>query len=148
MERQKWAAVGAASPHQAYARKEKDSQSRHESLKFLERETGFEPATSSLGSWHSAIELFPHGRQSVCVWDILLERETGFEPATSTLARLHSTTELLPQRGSHILAPCGRRQAFGQNFPEQVCGDAGDSRACSQGRSDAIRRPRETENHF
>src|SRR5579864_3530180 len=26
----------------------------------LERETGFEPATSSLGSWHSTTELLPH----------------------------------------------------------------------------------------
>jgi hypothetical protein len=25
----------------------------------LERETGFEPATSSLGSWHSTTELLP-----------------------------------------------------------------------------------------
>src|SRR2546425_4225054 len=28
---------------------------------FLERPTGFEPATSSLGSWHSATELRPPG---------------------------------------------------------------------------------------
>ena len=28
-------------------------------LKGLERETGFEPATSSLGSWHSTTELLP-----------------------------------------------------------------------------------------
>jgi hypothetical protein len=27
--------------------------------KMLERETGFEPATSSLGSWHSTTELLP-----------------------------------------------------------------------------------------
>jgi hypothetical protein len=26
----------------------------------LERETGVEPATSSLGSWHSTTELLPH----------------------------------------------------------------------------------------
>ena len=28
-------------------------------LLILERETGFEPATSSLGSWHSTTELLP-----------------------------------------------------------------------------------------
>jgi hypothetical protein len=28
-------------------------------LSFLERETGIEPATSSLGSWHSTAELLP-----------------------------------------------------------------------------------------
>ena len=28
-------------------------------MKPLERETGFEPATSSLGSWHSTTELLP-----------------------------------------------------------------------------------------
>ena len=28
-------------------------------LKKLERETGIEPATSSLGSWHSTAELLP-----------------------------------------------------------------------------------------
>ncbi len=27
--------------------------------RFLERETGVEPATSSLGSWHSTTELLP-----------------------------------------------------------------------------------------
>ncbi len=27
----------------------------------VERETGFEPATSTLEGWHSAIELLPHG---------------------------------------------------------------------------------------
>jgi hypothetical protein len=27
----------------------------------MERETGFEPATSSLGSWHSTAELLPRG---------------------------------------------------------------------------------------
>ena len=26
----------------------------------MERETGLEPATSSLGSWHSTTELLPH----------------------------------------------------------------------------------------
>jgi hypothetical protein len=30
-------------------------------LLILERETGFEPATSSLGSWHSTTELLPPG---------------------------------------------------------------------------------------
>ena len=30
----------------------------------LERETGIEPATSSLGSWRSTAELLPLGRQS------------------------------------------------------------------------------------
>src|ERR1700730_2031974 len=29
----------------------------------MERETGFEPATSSLGSWHSTTELLPLNRQ-------------------------------------------------------------------------------------
>src|SRR5215467_9905855 len=29
-------------------------------LLILERETGLEPATSSLGSWHSTTELLPH----------------------------------------------------------------------------------------
>jgi hypothetical protein len=29
----------------------------------VERETGFEPATSSLGSWHSTTELLPLARQ-------------------------------------------------------------------------------------
>ena len=33
-------------------------------LLILERETGFEPATSSLGSWHSTTELLP--RSCVC----------------------------------------------------------------------------------
>ena len=29
-------------------------------FKIMERETGVEPATSSLGSWHSTTELLPH----------------------------------------------------------------------------------------
>ena len=30
-----------------------------QTLENMERETGFEPATSSLGSWHSTTELLP-----------------------------------------------------------------------------------------
>ena len=33
-------------------------------LLILERETGLEPATSSLGSWHSTTELLPHPLES------------------------------------------------------------------------------------
>jgi hypothetical protein len=33
-------------------------------LLILERETGFEPATSSLGSWHSTTELLPRSVKS------------------------------------------------------------------------------------
>ena len=90
----------------------------------VERETGFEPATSTLARLHSTTELLPRGLQTAkckkTFWrrhpdlnwrwrfcrplpyhlamppEKNLERETGFEPATSTLARLHSTTELLP----------------------------------------------------
>ena len=32
---------------------------RRQTLDFMERETGVEPATSSLGSWHSTTELLP-----------------------------------------------------------------------------------------
>ena len=31
-----------------------------EVIEKMERETGLEPATSSLGSWHSTTELLPH----------------------------------------------------------------------------------------
>ncbi len=35
---------------------------------FLERETGVEPATSSLGSWHSTTELLPPvGFSAICL---------------------------------------------------------------------------------
>ncbi len=55
----------------------------------FKRETGLEPATSTLARLHSTTELLS---QIHCKRP---ERETGLEPATSTLARLHSTTELL-----------------------------------------------------
>ena len=32
---------------------------RSQVIEKMERETGFEPATSSLGSWHSTTELLP-----------------------------------------------------------------------------------------
>ncbi len=81
--------------------------SRGDRPDWLERETGFEPATSTLARLHSTTELFPRvfvlvgwlpPKKPVSRGDRLdwLERETGFEPATSTLARLHSTTELFP----------------------------------------------------
>ncbi len=87
----------------------------------LERETGFEPATSTLARLHSTTELLPQAGKAIFMEAasrlelevevlqtsalplgyaavfFILERETGFEPATSTLARLHSTTELLPR---------------------------------------------------
>jgi hypothetical protein len=34
-------------------------------IDFMERETGVEPATSSLGSWHSTTELLPLSGSSV-----------------------------------------------------------------------------------
>jgi hypothetical protein len=40
-------------------------------IDFLERETGLEPATSSLGSWHSTTELLP----LAIVLNYLSERE-------------------------------------------------------------------------
>ena len=42
---------------------EREAVQRFEVRKLLkmERETGFEPATSSLGSWHSTTELLPPG---------------------------------------------------------------------------------------
>ena len=86
----------------------------------LERETGFEPATSTLARLHSTTELFPPveatsgfepengGFADLCLttWlcRLFWSRETGFEPATSTLARLHSTTELFPlTKANHCL---------------------------------------------
>ena len=119
--------------------------------KTVERETGFEPATSTLARLHSTTELLPHRcwrrhpdlnrRMEVLQTSALplgyaassvsLERETGFEPATSTLARLHSTTELLPLNEESLLrhspAPC--QAGFSQNidrFPQDVawCGFA------------------------
>jgi len=80
---------------------------------FLERETRFELATSTLARLHSTTELLPHcwRRHPDLNWRMevlqtsalplgyaafVVERETRFELATSTLARLHSTTELLP----------------------------------------------------
>src|SRR5699024_7786212 len=48
--------------------------------------TGFEPATSTSGTWRSTkLSHFPD-----------LERKTGLEPATPTWGRWCSTTELLP----------------------------------------------------
>jgi hypothetical protein len=32
----------------------------------MERETGLEPATSSLGSWHSTTELLPLNERALC----------------------------------------------------------------------------------
>ena len=37
-------------------------------IKMLERETGIEPATSSLGSWHSTAELLPLASRTPEVW--------------------------------------------------------------------------------
>ena len=89
-------------------------------LYFLERETRFELATSTLARLHSTAELFPQmeaasrfelenkGFADLCLTTwlcrlYLLERETRFELATSTLARLHSTAELFPlNRVNHL----------------------------------------------
>ena len=37
----------------------------------MERETGIEPATSSLGSWHSTSELLPHALKDIAEGDAL-----------------------------------------------------------------------------
>ena len=100
----------------------------------MERETGFEPATSTLARLHSTTELLPHVCETTLreknileaasrfelEMEVLqtsalplgyaanrkMERETGFEPATSTLARLHSTTELLPLSEESFYPAC------------------------------------------
>jgi hypothetical protein len=111
----------------------------------MERETGFEPATSTLARLHSTTELLPH-RQSGEKWRrhpdlnrrmavlqtaalplgyaaLKVERETGFEPATSTLARLHSTAELFPPKkgiSSQGVAVCqGRPECVSGHFYSQ-----------------------------
>ena len=71
----------------------------------MERETGIEPATSSLGSWRSTAELLPLTAQSLRSLAAL-----GISPAGSTPAnRLNwgswrSTAELLPPEDLLILA--------------------------------------------
>ena len=53
---------------------------------FVERKTGFGPATPTLARWCSTTELFPQ-----CVSKNFVERKTGLEPATPTLGRSCST---------------------------------------------------------
>ena len=67
------------------------------SLNF-ERETGFEPATFSLGSCDSTTELFPHCCQECGRWtsENERERETGLEPATNSLEGCDSTNWVTP----------------------------------------------------
>src|ERR1700730_3417381 len=54
-------------------------------LGVLERPTGFEPATSSLGSWHSATELRP---RSGVIIDRLFNDGSWKSPAHSRFSRL------------------------------------------------------------
>ena len=57
----------------------------------LERETGIEPATSSLGSWHSTAELLP--------------------PSAVRGFRLTSKTDRLQEVGPAGVEPCSATQA-------------------------------------
>src|ERR671935_1505988 len=77
----------------------------------MERQAGFEPATSTLGRWHATHcitdawstrqelnPLHPRWRRGILpvnYW--CLERQAGLEPATPALATRCSPTELLPQ---------------------------------------------------
>ena len=55
----------------------------------MERETGFEPATSSLGSWHSTTELLPPVGESSS-WLIL--NEIGHRRAVSPVSAVYRFT--------------------------------------------------------
>ena len=54
----------------------------------MERETGFEPATSSLGSWHSTTELLPRS----CIFRYLTVRQefSHFSRPVHTVSQIHS----------------------------------------------------------
>ena|SRR5215475_8317363 len=49
------------------------------SLRTLERETGFEPATSTLARLHSTTELLPHRKQLFILWPRVLSTGRGYE---------------------------------------------------------------------
>src|ERR1039457_2563912 len=76
----------------------------------MERETGLEPATSSLGSWHSTTELLP-----------LVD-----DPRTYLIQRLFPQPENLPSTGRSITQALASRSAmFGtchvrHNHPERT----------------------------
>src|ERR1022692_5345957 len=54
----------------------------------MERETGLEPATSSLGSWHSTTELLPHSgiqphySTSICTCVLYLDTSSRAQPGS------------------------------------------------------------------
>jgi hypothetical protein len=62
----------------------------------MERETGIEPATSSLGTSRSPVLLDSMDSKIQEKRYYNLERETGIEPATNGLGSRDSTAELLP----------------------------------------------------
>ena len=73
----------------------------------MERETGFEPATSSLGSWHSTAELLPRSSVlnsfyrklfvraffipsvKICVFPPLLNRKMAFNQCAWPRVRIY-----------------------------------------------------------
>jgi hypothetical protein len=54
-------------------------------LKKMERETGFEPATSTLARSHSTTELFPLGFTAPAAWEALLKKNCFFFTALSRI---------------------------------------------------------------
>src|SRR5438105_3549908 len=54
-----------------------------------ERETGIEPATSSLGSWHSTAELLPHGLRVRFYLRVADESSRGYERLRGLEALAH-----------------------------------------------------------
>ena len=75
----------------------------------MERETGFEPATSSLGSWHSTTELLPPGNFSLMIakgttsakWTVKWTVNQSGKPRLRR-SRLLSTLLSIPRQIQHI----------------------------------------------
>src|ERR1051326_3201619 len=70
----------------------------------MERETGLEPATSSLGSWHSTTELLPHSGLSTVFGLLGRNRQHGMDenvlPARAIGHCLIASNYILPHKNS------------------------------------------------
>src|SRR5438445_10594231 len=78
-------------------------------LKNLERETGFEPATSTLARSHSTTELLPHfQRGSILMIQVAMSRQCVSSPTVRPLANARGSDTLLSNSTQDARAPALR----------------------------------------
>ncbi len=84
----------------------------------MERETGFEPATSSLGSWHSTTELLP---ALISHFAHPTRLDKSYRSSTQAVTSIHSLSSADQNSGKGCLLCCEVRDSIPRHLDRSPC---------------------------